>query len=67
MIDLLTASESSSDEMAEHDDYARTDAEFAAMLKVSRSREHAAGEHADFVDMDCPTCVAEHAEIGGKA
>ena len=29
--------------------------------------EHEAGEHADFVDMDCPQCAAEWAEIGGKA
>ena len=37
---------------------------------VARDRnraEHAAGEHADFVDMDCPTCVAEQREIGGHA
>ena len=29
--------------------------------------EHVAGDHSDFVDMDCPTCAAEWAEIGGKA
>lgn len=25
--------------------------------------EHEQGEHADFVDMDCPTCVGEWQEI----
>ena len=42
--------------------------EAGAMVVPSRNAaEHAAGEHADFVDMDCPTCVAEQREIGGQA
>jgi hypothetical protein len=33
------------------------------MAHMDKGQEHNGGEHADFVDMDCPKCVAEWNEL----